>query len=100
VPDAGSRLPHRADPRGLTLGSPPAPGTLSGRGRRVSWTLEMEERTMEKLKLQIEALEVTTFEAAPREAEPRGTVDGRMATPYPCSAIDACVSRLCTARCL
>lgn len=55
---------------------------------------------MEKLKLEIEALEVTTFEATPRDAEPRGTVDGRMATPYPCSAIDACVSRLCTPRCL
>lgn len=56
---------------------------------------------MEKLKLALETLEVTSFEAMPTEdVDPRGTVDARMATPLPCSAIDACPSRLCTPRCL
>lgn len=54
---------------------------------------------MEKLKLALESLEVTSFEAMSVDAAgARGAVQAE-ATPVPCSAIDACPSRLCTPRC-
>ena len=33
---------------------------------------------MDKLKLDLESLDVTSFEAAPDEAEPRGTVEAHL----------------------
>lgn len=54
---------------------------------------------MEKLKLDLEKLEVASFDATPRESmRPRGTVEARMATQL-CSYNDACPTRLCTPRC-
>ena len=55
---------------------------------------------MKKLTLELETLDVVSFEAAPNAAaEPRGTVEGRMATQL-CSYNDACPTRLCTDRCI
>jgi hypothetical protein len=54
---------------------------------------------MKKLTLDLDRLEIATFEPLPGElADPRGTVEALAATPYPCSAIDACPTRLCPSR--
>jgi hypothetical protein len=52
---------------------------------------------MKKLTLDLDRLEVTTFEplAADAEADPRGTVEGQAVTTSPCSAVDACLTRIC-----
>ncbi len=53
---------------------------------------------MKKLTLDLDRLEIATFEPLPAETDPRGTVDAMAATPFPCSAIDACPTRLCETR--
>ncbi len=54
---------------------------------------------MKKLTLDLDRLEIATFEPlAAESADPRGTVEALAATPYPCSAIDACPTRLCETR--
>jgi hypothetical protein len=54
---------------------------------------------MKKLTLNLDRLEIATFEPlAADSADPRGTVEALAATPYPCSAIDACPTRLCPSR--
>jgi hypothetical protein len=56
---------------------------------------------MQKLKLDLEALAVESFEPAAAAGARAGPVPAReMAPTAPyCSYIDACVSRLCTPRC-
>ena len=53
---------------------------------------------MKKLMLDVDALVVATFEPV-RAADLVSVAAHEAATPLPCSAVDACPSRLCTPRC-
>jgi len=53
---------------------------------------------MKKLTLNVDALVVSTFEPV-RTADLVSATAHEAATPLPCSAVDACPSRLCTPRC-
>ncbi len=51
---------------------------------------------MKKLTLDLDKLEIATFEPlAAESADLRGTVEARAVTNPQCSAVDACLTRIC-----